>query len=218
MTIAFYFQFVDAKTNDPVGNLPVNVTFKYPPNYFGTGAGQNSFTATTDGNGAINFDETDLNTWETNGTDTVVISTPQTPSDTPVSEQTAYSLTKETITTFYNTGYRSTNNTYVVGSQWDNKTYTKTILLQPYQNTSVKTIPTGGGGSTITTPPSGGTYESGNIGAAESISAFFSGVSNDLSAAGSAAQTDIEIIAIVGALVAVIVIIVLLMKAKGSVL
>lgn len=190
-------QFVEPNGN-PVGGLPVANFYCWGNNYLGYGAGCSStIITTTDTNGEIS--RSFGNIGPSSSADTFSVKA-------PTMKVTTYSTTLQGVYQEITT-YRGGSATYNLGNNENNNTITNTFkvgvsttkkLIQ--KNTTVIT-------TTSTTPIYVTTTA--NTTVSNGVSNFFSGL-------GASMQTNFEIIAVLGALVAVAAILIFVIKLRSG--
>lgn len=214
MTVSVDIQFVDISNGGPISGLPVTIRYSWPPNYAGQGAGSRTVSEVSDGNGNVTLTLTELNSFETNGSFSINEKTPGVGGIVTEYSTTSVFGGKETIYTTSPYMY-PTNKTWSIGHpqayEAGNVTLTSKVSVKPQ---TVTTTTTGKPPTTTGIPT---TTVHSTTGLTNTWNNFWAGIEQDVSNAGQTLQGDLEIVAVLGALVVVAIIVgVLYMRKEGG--
>lgn len=206
---------VESQHGEVISDLPVSYYFTVPNNYLGYG-GWKSTTATTSTNsqGEINVTMPDLNSDETGGQNILYITTQKVQSTT-YTTTTSYANFSDVYKTYKVTEtYRSSKGTFALSPKYTNHTFTSTLTVTV--NTTKTLFKTSTTQVYHTTSTYTSTYINTTITSTNNSNNLLSGITSGLSKLGSAAQTDIEIVGIIIALVAVAGILIYVIKLRSG--
>ena len=207
---------IEDQHGDLLSDLPVSYYFTVPNNYLGYG-GWKSTTATTNTNaeGQVSVTMPDLNSDETGGQNILYLTT-QTVKSTSYTTTSDFSGFHEVFKTYKNTEtFRSSKGTFALSPKYTNHTFTSTLTVTVnttktlYKtSTTTTSVPTSTGSTT--------TYINTTITSTNNQSSWLSSLEKDFSQFGSMAQTDIEIVGIIVALVVVAGILIYVIKLRSG--
>ena len=193
MATQFIITYINGSNGETVQGIPVNINVRYSGvNYgFGVyGATNTTFVNTTDGNGQVVFNEG----FQELGAYTI---TAKTANITTTTIQNVFGITKKIKTVIHSSKISFSSNSNFTGN------YNKTTQLVISQTTTI-----------LSTTQTNTTNTSISYSSTQATNNLISQIENDISKGLNNAQTDIEIIGIIGALILVIVLFAYIFKER----
>lgn len=203
---------VESQKGEFIGDLPVSYYYTVPNNYVGLGGYTSKVTSTyTNAEGMFTAILPDISGYETPGTNNLYVQTQQIKS-TSYSTTTSFSGFQEVSKTYRITEtYKSSKQTFQLPPSDSNKIINTTLIVAITTTKSLYATHV-----TTSQVSTTSTYISTTVTSKNNNENLLNEIEVDFSKLGSAAQTDIEIVGIIIALVAVAGILIYVIKLRGG--